>query len=78
ATMVGRPTAVRAVATAVGKNPLPLIVPCHRVVRKDGTIGFSTFTGNSDKFKSTFNSSTFVDNCASIGVIITHSHSLIP
>lgn len=39
ATMVGRPTAVRAVASAVGKNPLPLIVPCHRVVRKDGTIG---------------------------------------
>lgn len=39
AAMVGRPTAVRAVASAVGKNPLPLIVPCHRVVRKDGTIG---------------------------------------
>jgi O-6-methylguanine DNA methyltransferase len=31
--------AVRHVATLVGKNPLPIIVPCHRVVRKDGNIG---------------------------------------
>ena len=31
--------AVRAVATAVGKNPISLIVPCHRVIAKDGSIG---------------------------------------
>lgn len=36
---VGRPKALRAVGTAVGKNPLPLIVPCHRVIRKSGQIG---------------------------------------
>ncbi|NLW85026.1 MAG: methylated-DNA--[protein]-cysteine S-methyltransferase [Phycisphaerae bacterium] len=34
-----RPRAVRAVANAVGKNPLPLIIPCHRVLRKDGSLG---------------------------------------
>jgi len=35
----GSPAAVRAVGTACGHNPVPLIVPCHRVVRTDGTIG---------------------------------------
>lgn len=39
ATMSGHPNAVRAVANAVGKNPMPPIIPCHRVVRKDGKIG---------------------------------------
>jgi O-6-methylguanine DNA methyltransferase len=36
---IGRPGAVRAVGTALGRNPIPLIVPCHRVVRSDGTLG---------------------------------------
>ena len=35
----GTPGAVRAVGTACGHNPVPLVVPCHRVVRSDGTIG---------------------------------------
>jgi len=35
----GHPRAVRAVGTACGHNPVPLVVPCHRVVRSDGTIG---------------------------------------
>ncbi len=39
AAMIGEPRAVRAVANACGKNPVPLIVPCHRVVRKDGGLG---------------------------------------
>ncbi len=39
ARMVGRPSAVRAVANACGANPIPLVIPCHRVVRKDGKIG---------------------------------------
>lgn len=36
---VGKPGASRAVGTAVGKNPWMVIVPCHRVLRKDGSIG---------------------------------------
>ncbi len=35
----GRPRAVRAAASAVAANPLPLIVPCHRILRKDGSLG---------------------------------------
>lgn len=36
---VGRPTAVRAVARACATNPTALVVPCHRVVRGDGSLG---------------------------------------
>ena len=36
---IGRPRAVRAVGTALGHNPIPLLIPCHRVVRSDGHIG---------------------------------------
>lgn len=39
AEMIGEPTAVRAVASACGSNPIPLIIPCHRVIRKDGSLG---------------------------------------
>ena len=39
ARMVHKPLAVRAVATAVGQNPICLLLPCHRVIRSDGTIG---------------------------------------
>ncbi len=39
AEMIGEPRAVRAVANACGSNPVPLIIPCHRVIRKDGTLG---------------------------------------
>ena len=36
---IGRPKASRAVGSALGRNPVPIIVPCHRVVRTDGTLG---------------------------------------
>ena len=36
---ISRPQAVRAVATAVGKNPIVWLIPCHRVVRKNGGLG---------------------------------------
>lgn len=38
ARQVGRPAAARAVGAAVGRNPLSIIVPCHRVVGQDGTL----------------------------------------
>jgi len=39
AASAGSPRAVRAVGSACAKNPLPVVVPCHRVVRSDGSIG---------------------------------------
>ncbi|CAN7605083.1 methylated-DNA--[protein]-cysteine S-methyltransferase [Mycolicibacterium frederiksbergense] len=39
AAAVGSPRAVRAVGTACARNPLPLVIPCHRVVRTDGSFG---------------------------------------
>lgn len=35
----GRPGAARAVGNAVGRNPVPVVLPCHRVIRSDGTPG---------------------------------------
>lgn len=40
---IGRPQAVRAVGTALGNNPVPLLIPCHRVLRSDGRIGDYVF-----------------------------------
>lgn len=39
AELVGSPRAVRAVGTACATNPLPIVVPCHRVLRTDGALG---------------------------------------
>lgn len=39
ATEIHSPKAVRAVGTALARNPTPLIIPCHRVIRSDGQIG---------------------------------------
>lgn len=39
AARTGRPRAARAVGTAVGANPCPVLIPCHRVVRSDGSLG---------------------------------------
>jgi methylated-DNA-[protein]-cysteine S-methyltransferase len=36
---VGKPKATRAVANAIGKNPYPIKIPCHRVIRSDGSLG---------------------------------------
>ena len=39
AASIGSPRAVRAVGSACARNPLPVVIPCHRVVRTDGSIG---------------------------------------
>jgi len=48
----GRPKASRAVGNALAKNPLPIIIPCHRVIKSDGSLGgFSAVGGNKLKEK---------------------------
>ncbi len=49
AELVGNPRAVRAVGTACATNPLPVVVPCHRVLRADGAVG--GYIGGSDTKK---------------------------
>lgn len=46
---IGAPGAVRAVGTALGKNPVPLLVPCHRVIRGDGSAGDYVFGGEAKR-----------------------------
>jgi len=39
AKQIGRPKAVRAVGQALKRNPYPVIIPCHRVIKEDGSLG---------------------------------------
>ena len=49
---IGHPNSARAVANACGKNPYPVTIPCHRVVRSDGKIGgYSGLGGVTQKKK---------------------------
>jgi methylated-DNA-[protein]-cysteine S-methyltransferase len=49
AAQIGHPAAVRAVGSALRKNPVPLLIPCHRVVRSDGYIGQYALGGSANK-----------------------------
>jgi methylated-DNA-[protein]-cysteine S-methyltransferase len=50
AKLSGNPRAARAIGSVMAANPLPLIIPCHRVIRADGSIGqFSGFGGTRTK-----------------------------
>jgi O-6-methylguanine DNA methyltransferase len=46
---IGHPEAVRATGSALAKNPVPLLIPCHRVVRSDGHIGNYSLGGPRNK-----------------------------
>ncbi|MDE2485239.1 MAG: methylated-DNA--[protein]-cysteine S-methyltransferase, partial [candidate division NC10 bacterium] len=48
---IGAERAVRAVGTALAKNPVPLLIPCHRVIRSDGRLGEYSGGGPSVKAK---------------------------
>ena len=39
AEQIGQPKATRAVGNALGRNPIPIVVPCHRIVRSDSSLG---------------------------------------
>ena len=43
--LIGKPKAVRAVANALGKNPLPGQIHCHRVIKSDGSLGGYSLKG---------------------------------
>lgn len=45
ARLAGNPKAARAIGTAMASNPLPLIIPCHRVIKSDGTLGMFSAPG---------------------------------
>jgi O-6-methylguanine DNA methyltransferase len=49
AAQIGHPAAVRAVGTALRKNPVPVLIPCHRVVRSDGHVGEYALGGSDAK-----------------------------
>ena len=49
AVQIGHPFSARAVANACGKNPYAPVVPCHRVIRSDGSIGGYSAEGGSEK-----------------------------
>jgi O-6-methylguanine DNA methyltransferase len=49
AAQIGHPLAVRAVGSALRKNPVPVLIPCHRVVRSDGRIGDYALGGSDAK-----------------------------
>ena len=49
AVSIGKPNSARAVANACGKNPYPIDIPCHRVVRSDGNIGGYSGVGGEKK-----------------------------
>ena len=51
AKLIGKPTAARAVANACGKNPHPITIPCHRVIRSDGGLGGYSGEGGVEKKK---------------------------
>ena len=51
ATAIGSPNSSRAVANACGKNPYPIKIPCHRVIKSDGSLGGYSGTGGIERKK---------------------------
>ena len=51
ATAIGSPNSSRAVANACGETPYPIKIPCHRVIKSDGSIGGYSGTGGIERKK---------------------------
>ena len=73
ANRIGHPRAARAVGNALGANPVPVIVPCHRVVRGDGTWGHYLF---GERFKTRLltleRSTPALVGCATTRIVCRH------
>jgi len=70
ASRIGHPRAVRAVGTALGKNPVPLMVPCHRVLRTDGTAGGYIFgTGLKARLLGLERTTPVLEGCTSTRIV---------
>lgn len=67
---IGHPRAVRAVGTALGRNPVPLIIPCHRVWRTDGGVGGYIFgTRVKDRLIALERTTPVLEGCASTRIV---------
>ena len=67
---IRHPRAVRAVGTALGRNPVPLIVPCHRVLRSDGGVGGYLFgTPVKDGLLALERSTPVLEGCATTRIV---------
>lgn len=67
---IRHPRAVRAVGTALGRNPVPLIVPCHRVLRSDGGVGGYLFgTEYKDRLLALERSTPVLQGCTTTRIV---------
>jgi O-6-methylguanine DNA methyltransferase len=70
AARIGHPRAVRAVGTALGRNPVPLILPCHRVWRSDGGLGGYIFgTAVKDRLAALERTTPVLEGCTSTRIV---------
>jgi O-6-methylguanine DNA methyltransferase len=70
ASRIGHPRAVRAVGTALGKNPVPLILPCHRVWRSDGSVGGYIFgAAVKDRLAALERTTPVLEGCTSTRIV---------
>ena len=70
AARIGHPRAVRAVGTALGRNPVPLIVPCHRVWRSDGGLGGYIFgAAVKDRLAALERTTPVLEGCTSTRIV---------
>jgi len=67
---IGHPRAVRAVGTALGRNPVPILVPCHRVLRADGGLGGYAFgLSLKSRLLGLERSTPVLEGCATTGIV---------
>ncbi|MEO1258709.1 MAG: methylated-DNA--[protein]-cysteine S-methyltransferase [Bacteroidota bacterium] len=56
---IGNPKAVRAIGTAIGKNPIAYLIPCHRVIKNNGFMGSYRWTGERKKIINAYEAALF-------------------